>query len=723
MRNMNLRTKLLSCGIILTLVPLVILSCVFLWQNKKILETSVEESKKLASADLEHIADLLYRTVAASHEGNQLLLKNSLNVAKEMVASYEGASLSSEKVTWEAVNQNTKVAGRLELPKMLVGGKWLGQVTQMGEAVTIVDQVKKLVGCTSTIFQVMNSEGDMLRVATNVAKEDGSRAIGTYIPARNADGSTNPVIASIMRGEPYVGRAMVVGAWYLTAYEPLYDANKRIIGMLYVGIPHESVIKGLKETIMGIKVGKTGYAFVLDSKGNYIISKDGKRNGENIYETKDAEGKPLIQEMIRKALPLKANETVDHTYSWKNGEDRVAHEKVTKLAYFQPWDWIIGPGAVKAEFMEGAEAVDKIGQRSVVIMVGIIGLATLITIGTWLLISSGVARPITRIIQTLDDSATSVSSSSGQLAASSQIMSEGASQQASSIEEISSSLEEMSSMIKLNADNAGHANTLMSEGNDHIRQASHSMTGLIASMGEICTASEKTSKIIKTIDEIAFQTNLLALNAAVEAARAGEAGAGFAVVADEVRNLAMRAAEAARNTSSLIEGTVKKINEGSDQVVKTSDAFQKVTKSSTKVAELIAEIASASREQAQGIEQVNKSVAEMDKIVQQNASQAEESASSAEEMDAQAGQMHTVVGQLAVIIGGGNEGAKEAPKKSGSAGHVPRFFVGSRHHGHGNGNGRDGTHSPEQLAGGGRFSAIGGRPSAPRADAPETRAQ
>jgi len=722
MRNMNLRTKLLSCGIILTLVPLIILSCVFLWQNKQILETSVEESKKLASADLEHIADLLYRTVAASHEGNQLLLKNSLNVAKEMVASHDGASLSKEKVAWEAINQNTRVSIRVELPKMLIGGTWLGQVTQMSEGVAIVDQVKKLVSCTSTIFQVMNSDGDMLRVATNVAKEDGSRAIGTFIPARNPDGSANPVITAIMRGESYVGRAMVVGAWYLTAYEPLYDVNKRIIGMLYVGIPHESVIKGLKETIMGIKVGKTGYAFVLDSKGNYIISKDGKRNGENIYETRDAEGKPLIQEMIRKALPLKPHETVDHTYSWKNNEDQTPHEKVTRLAYFQPWDWIIGPGAVKAEFMEGAEAVDKIGKRSLMIMFGIIGLATLITIGTWLIISGGVARPITRIIQTLDDSATSVSSSSGQLAASSQIMSEGASQQASSIEEISSSLEEMSSMIKLNADNAGHANTLMSEGNDHIRQASHSMTGLISSMGEICTASEKTSKIVKTIDEIAFQTNLLALNAAVEAARAGEAGSGFAVVADEVRNLAMRAAEAARNTSSLIEGTVKKINEGSDQVVKTSDAFQKVTKSSTKVAELISEIASASREQAQGIEQVNKAVAEMDQIVQQNAAQAEESASSAEEMDAQAARMHTVVGQLAMIIGGNNS-TDEERKKSRSAQEPSGRYSDPPRHARSNGNGRGTKHLQDESTRRKPPGALEDRAPVPRADAAEARFQ
>ena len=176
-------------------------------------------------------------------------------------------------------------------------------------------------------------------------------------------------------------------------------------------------------------------------------------------------------------------------------------------------------------------------------------------------------------------------------------------------------------------------------------------------MGEISHASEETSKIIKTIDEIAFQTNLLALNAAVEAARAGEAGAGFAVVADEVRNLAMRAAEAAKNTADLIEGSVKKIKEGSELVEKTNTAFEEVTKSSAKVGQLVGEIAAASSEQAQGIDQVNKAIGEMDKVTQQNAANAEESASASEEMNAQAAQLKDIAAQLLAAIGGDGAGS------------------------------------------------------------------
>ena len=170
---------------------------------------------------------------------------------------------------------------------------------------------------------------------------------------------------------------------------------------------------------------------------------------------------------------------------------------------------------------------------------------------------------------------------------------------------------------------------------------------------EITKSSEETGKIIKTIDEIAFQTNLLALNAAVEAARAGEAGAGFAVVADEVRNLAMRAAEAAKNTSSLIENTIQSVKKGNELTSATKEAFKKNMEIAGKVGKLIDEIAAASREQAQGVGQANKAIAEMDKVTQQNASNAEETASAAEEMSAQAGQMERLVKELMVLVGGG----------------------------------------------------------------------
>ncbi len=270
-------------------------------------------------------------------------------------------------------------------------------------------------------------------------------------------------------------------------------------------------------------------------------------------------------------------------------------------------------------------------------------------------LSLSINRPLQRVIEELTAGADQVSSASQQVSGASQQLAEGASEQAAAIEETSSSLEEMTSMTRQNADNADQANMLMAEAGSVALKASDSMTSLTRSMDEISRASEDTSKIVKTIDEIAFQTNLLALNAAVEAARAGEAGAGFAVVADEVRNLAMRAAEAAKNTASLIEDTVKKVGAGSELVQRTNSAFGEMSHSVSKVGELVGEIAAASKEQAQGIEQINTAVTQMDKVTQQTAANAEESASASEELNAQAESMHSSVGELMKLVSGGDQ--------------------------------------------------------------------
>ncbi len=286
--------------------------------------------------------------------------------------------------------------------------------------------------------------------------------------------------------------------------------------------------------------------------------------------------------------------------------------------------------------------------------------ATTIMLGILLafFLARGIIHVLRKISSQMDEGAEQVASASGQVSSASQLLAEGASEQAASIEETSSSLEEMAAMTRQNAENSNHANRLMDEAKLIVGEANETMDKMNRSMAEISNSSEETSKIIKTIDEIAFQTNLLALNAAVEAARAGEAGSGFAVVADEVRNLAMRAAEAARDTSTLIENTNQKVIEGSQLVNNTNDEFSKVAGSANKVAELVGEIAEASKEQAQGIDQINKAVNEMDKVTQQNAANAEESASAAEEMNMQAGQMKSSVSDLTKLVGGATNGFK-----------------------------------------------------------------
>ena len=291
------------------------------------------------------------------------------------------------------------------------------------------------------------------------------------------------------------------------------------------------------------------------------------------------------------------------------------------------------------------------------LMMFIVGGGTLVLVGLIaFFITRSIVGPLNRVIAGLTDGADQVSAAAGEVSSSSQSLAEGTSEQAASLEETSSALEEMASMTKQNADHANQAKAMMTEANQIVDKVNHHMKDMAGAIVEIIRSSEETGKIIKTIDEIAFQTNLLALNAAVEAARAGEAGAGFAVVADEVRNLAMRASEAAKNTSSLIENIIKAVRKGNELTSATQKAFKENADISKKIGQLVDEIASASQEQAQGISQVSSAISEVDKVTQEAAANAEESAAASEELSAQAEQMKGYVDELSAVVGASHRG-------------------------------------------------------------------
>ncbi|MBN2332674.1 MAG: methyl-accepting chemotaxis protein [Deltaproteobacteria bacterium] len=326
-----------------------------------------------------------------------------------------------------------------------------------------------------------------------------------------------------------------------------------------------------------------------------------------------------------------------------------SYDSTTTLAAFTPvtlgdMTWAL---VAEIEKNEAFIAVDRLTW-----MIGIIALICLAAIVIIsLLITRSITKPINLTIDGLSESANRVAHAATEVASASAQLLDGASDQAASLEETSSSMEVLSTMTSNNTKHAQEANALAGQANHVIEQANQSMKILITSMTEISQASAETSKIIKSIDDIAFQTNLLALNAAVEAARAGEAGAGFAVVADEVRNLARRSAEASRNTAELIEDTVTRINGGVTLVHTTDQEFSKGVERSAAIGTLVGEITTASLEQDRGISQINEVLAGIDQISQKNVGLAETSSQAAKEMNSLAAQLQEFVEQLIAVTG------------------------------------------------------------------------
>jgi methyl-accepting chemotaxis protein/methyl-accepting chemotaxis protein-1 (serine sensor receptor) len=263
--------------------------------------------------------------------------------------------------------------------------------------------------------------------------------------------------------------------------------------------------------------------------------------------------------------------------------------------------------------------------------------------------TSGTLRQIAR---EMADGAGQVSAAAGQVSSSSQSLAQGASEQAASLEETSASSEEISSMARKNSENSLGAAGLVTQSERKFVETNQALDQMIVAMGEINTQSDKISKIIKVIDEIAFQTNILALNAAVEAARAGEAGMGFAVVADEVCNLAQRCAQAAKDTAALIEESISKSKDGKTKVDQVASAIRSITEESAKVKTLVDEVSLGSQEQAGGIEQIGKAITQMEQVTQKNAANAQEGASAAEELNAQSEALRNIVERLTAMVGG-----------------------------------------------------------------------
>jgi len=343
--TLRLKYKIVLLAAIAALLPVVGISALTFYQKEKVKDIIANEMDALTEEGLKATNCNLYETCEITNSVMLSKVSNDLNVARKELRALGGMSVApDEGVKWIAINQFTKGLEEIFLPKAFLGKSLLERNADFERPTPLVDEISGMLGGTCTLFQRMNDKGDLLRIATSVRQADGKRAIGTYIPAVNPDGTPNPVVASVMAGKTYNGCAQVVNSLYITAYEPVKDAQDAVIGCLYVGVKIDSM-KKIEDAVSNIKVGKTGYICAIgasgEHRGKYIISKDGARNGENIIDVKDASGKPFMKEMIDDALKLKPGEYGFMDYYWRNAPDEPQRLKRACYIYFKPWDWIL----------------------------------------------------------------------------------------------------------------------------------------------------------------------------------------------------------------------------------------------------------------------------------------------------------------------------------------------------------------------------------------------
>lgn len=399
LKDFNLRVKVSLLGIGGVLITAAALVSLAVWQSGQYNWLAQSEVDQLANADLNHIAQGVYNLVKTENEAVQLQLNGDINFLRHLITSAGGITLSNETVLWNVSNQFNGVStAEARLPKMLAGGRWLGMNDDPGTETPVVDVMEKLCGETATIFQRMNARGDMLRVATTVKTTGGRRAIGTYIPAAGPDGSPNPVIAAVMNGTPYRGNAFVVNMKYLTAYEPLKDGAGEIIGMIYVGVRQSTVEARVRNAVLQTTIGKTGYVYVIggtgELRGRYIISQKGERDGEDIWNTVDSDGRYVIRSIVAKAVALKPAEFGTERYRWKNPGETEPRWKIARIAYFAPWDWVVGVSVYEDELQHYRTVLNE-GRSKMTGVMCMAGLAITLLMGVFsVFISLTIVRPV-----------------------------------------------------------------------------------------------------------------------------------------------------------------------------------------------------------------------------------------------------------------------------------------------------------------------------------------
>jgi len=626
LKNFKLVPKLLTIGIFLTILPLITIMVFNYFQNRTVNAITQTETEKIAFGNLEDVVRSVRASIETQKELRDGELQSSLKFAHTLVEDQGGVSLSvtGQEINWTAVNQFSQMATSVSLPAFLVGEEWLGQINSMSIKVPVVDRIQDIQGVTATIFQRMNDTGDMLRVATNVMKSDGSRAIGTYIPHLNPNGKPNEVISSVLKGETFIGRAFVVDRWYETAYEPIYSKDRQIIGMLYVGVPSE-LNASLRKALLETTVGETGYVFILDNDGHYVVSQNGARDGEDVSQEKDSSGTLFVQEMMNKAKKLGTDEIGEQTYQWKNPGDPAPRLKVSKFVYFAPWNWVVAAGSYEDEILAAPRLIAAKQQRAIEIIGLISAIVLVIAIVVWLFTARTIAGPIVRIARTVHSVAKDRDFTQNVSIESKDEIGEMANALNGLIQQLQDSLKLVNTAAHDVEDRSGNVAKRAVANRDRAElnlKTTEEMQAIINEMGQTAgevaghaaaqkdqavTSSKKLQGLVQSMESVAKATHAQSEEAGTVTARVGDMGdTGAKVVAaattqgqavqqataaiDAMQSAVASLTEAAEGSKNQGQQVLQAAKEGHDTVIATVQGMQAIADSSEQISEIISVI-------------------------------------------------------------------------------------------------------------------------------------